>query len=68
MEPGGSPSLAIVKCAVPVANLDQPIYIGQAVLDINKRLMAEFHYQVWRPLFNERSRLLWTDTDSLAYR
>jgi hypothetical protein len=29
--------------------------------------MAQFHHGVWRPLFGQRSRLLFTDTDSLAY-
>jgi hypothetical protein len=39
---------------------------GQAVLDISKAVMAEFHYAVLKPVFGQHMRLLFTDTDSLA--
>jgi hypothetical protein len=63
----GSDTLAAVEMAVGVAKLDKPIYVGQAVLDISKAHMAAFHHGVWRQLFGGASRLLFTDTDSLAY-
>jgi len=37
-----------------------------AVLDISKSIMYDFHYGVLKPLFGQRMRLLFTDTDSLA--
>ena len=48
--------------------LDKPIIVGQAVLDLSKVLMLEFHY-LWtkRRYPGPRSELLFTDTDSLCY-
>jgi hypothetical protein len=48
--------------------LNRPIYIGFAVLDLSKHLMYEFHYKHIKTRYPEgKSRLLFTDTDSLAY-
>jgi hypothetical protein len=48
--------------------LNKPIYIGTAILDISKTLMYDFHYnsvKKWYP--DDKSKLLFTDTDSLCY-
>ena len=50
----------------PVLVLNRPIQVGFAVLDLSKYHMFNFHYNVWMPKF-PNSRLLFTDTDSLAY-
>ena len=47
--------------------LNKPIYIGPAVLDLSKVLMAEFHYDFIRAKYGNRAELLFTDTDSLCY-
>jgi hypothetical protein len=48
--------------------LNKPIFCGVSVLDLSKKLMAEFHYDVMMPRYGpERCRLLMTDTDSLVY-
>ena len=39
--------------------LNKPIYVGMAVLDLSKTLM--------KPMYGDRARLLFTDTDSLMY-
>ena len=50
----------------PVLELNRPIQVGFAVLDLSKWLMYDFHYNIWMKKF-PNSRLLFTDTDSLAY-
>ena len=50
----------------PVLKLNRPIQVGFAVLDLSKYLMYNFHYNTWMKKF-PNSKLLFTDTDSLAY-
>ena len=56
--------------------MKKPVYLGQAILDLSKIVMYEFHYDYMKPNYDgENSRLLGTlrlklcymDTDSLVY-
>jgi len=58
--------LVAIHVAKPVLVLNRPIQVGFAILDLSKVHMYGFHYTVWMPKF-PHSRLLFTDTDSLAY-
>ena len=42
------------------------VYLGQAILDLSKIVMYEFHYDYMRPKFKD-SQLCYMDTDSLIY-
>ena len=47
--------------------MNKPVYLSQAILDLSKIIMYEFHYDYMVPKYGDRLNLCYMDTDSLVY-
>ena len=48
--------------------MKKPVYLGQAIPDLSKIVMYEFHYDYMKPKYDsENLKLCYMDTDSLVY-
>ena len=46
---------------------NKPIYVGMCILDISKICLYEFHHEYMAPLYRNKCKIMYTDTDSLIY-
>ena len=60
-------NLVGVEMKNSLVKMNKPFDVGNAVLELSKFHMCNFHYNVMKPVFNDRIQLLYTDTDSLMY-
>ena len=52
-----SKDLMIMEMKKVEVKMNKPIYLGQAILDINKTLMYEFWYDYIKPKYEDTARL-----------
>ena len=60
-------SMVAVHMKKTKLKFDKPVYLGACILDISKLQMYDFHYGFVKKMYGDNARLLFTDTDSLAY-
>ncbi|XP_077260494.1 uncharacterized protein LOC143896465 [Temnothorax americanus] len=62
-----SENLIAVELRKLEVKFDKPIYVGMCILDISKVCLYEFHHEYMSPLYRDKCRIMYTDTDSLIY-
>ena len=60
-----SKDLLVMEMKKTEGKINKPIYLGQAVLDLIKIHKFEFWYDYLKPVYGDKIRLCYTDTDSL---
>ena len=55
----------LIGCEMGKVIMNKPVYLSQAILDLSKIVMYEFHYDYMKPKFNNL-QLCYMDTDSLV--
>ena len=60
-----------IKCTSKPSYMSHKIFertcIGMCILELSKVLMYEFHYEYIKNKYDNKSKLLFTGTDSLMY-
>ena len=56
----------MVRAAPQKVMLNKPVAVGFSVLELSKLSMYEFYYDYMKPKYENRCKLLFTDTDSLC--
>ncbi|XP_011698920.1 PREDICTED: uncharacterized protein LOC105456518, partial [Wasmannia auropunctata] len=62
-----SENLVAVEMRKLEVKFNKPIYVGMCILDISKTCLYEFHHEYMLPSFQEKCKVMYTDTDSLIY-
>ncbi|XP_011883766.1 PREDICTED: uncharacterized protein LOC105570924 [Vollenhovia emeryi] len=62
-----SENLIVVELRKLEVKFNKPIYVGMCILDISKICLYEFHHEYMLPLYRDKCKIMYTDTDSLIY-
>ena len=61
-----SKNLLIMEMKKAEIKMNKPIYLGQEILDLSKTFMYESWYDYIKPVYSDKAKLCYTDTDSLV--
>ena len=56
-----------VEMEKPEIKMNKPVDLGQAILDLSKTLMYEFHCDYMRAKYGSKVKLCYMNTDSFVY-
>ncbi|KYN09798.1 hypothetical protein ALC57_18080, partial [Trachymyrmex cornetzi] len=62
-----SENLIAIELRKLEVKFDKPIYMGMCILDISKTCLYKFHHEYMAPVFREKCKIMYTNTDSLIY-
>ena len=60
-------NLVVVRKSKLALKFNKPAYIGMCILELSKVLMYKFHYDYIKNKYDNKSKLFFTDNDSLLY-
>jgi len=63
-----SENLVAIEMRKLEVKFNKPIYVGMCILDISKTCLYEFHHDYMLPMYHEKCKIMYIDTDSLIYR
>ena len=59
-----SDHLMAIEMKETIVKMNKPLYLGASILGISKTLMYKFWYDYFKPKYEDRVKLCYTDTDS----
>ena len=62
-----SENLVSVHMKKTSLTMNKPVYLGMCILDLSKTIMYDFHYNYIKSKYGDKTKLLFSDTDSLMY-
>ncbi|EZA49298.1 hypothetical protein X777_12383 [Ooceraea biroi] len=62
-----SENLVAIELRKLQVKFNKPIYVGMCILDISKTCLYKFHHEYMVPLYREKCKIMYMDTDSLIF-
>ncbi|KYN31630.1 hypothetical protein ALC56_14129 [Trachymyrmex septentrionalis] len=60
-------NLITVEMRKLAVKFNKPIYVGMCILNTSKVCLYKFHHEYMLPMYRDKCKIMYTDTDSLIY-